>query len=175
MHSYEHNHKNPQIINTGRRKIFQLSPLRRCRLQRSSFLFPSPLVSGHLGEGLVQLLSDGLELVLLAHQLVLQPVNLRIGCFTCERISQFSVTFQRKIWSSNMTYECILRSNNFTVSKTFSERPWLLTFVVLSIHSFSTIRTASVQVLATQLLWSFLKAAATFSDIPDHEISLINT
>ncbi len=37
------------------------------------------LISGHLGEGLVQLLSDGLELVLLAHQLVLQPVNLHMS------------------------------------------------------------------------------------------------
>jgi hypothetical protein len=35
------------------------------------------LVSGHLGEGLLELLGDGLELLLLGHQLVLQPVNLR--------------------------------------------------------------------------------------------------
>jgi hypothetical protein len=35
------------------------------------------LVSGHLGEGLLELLCDGLELLLLGHQLVLQPVNLR--------------------------------------------------------------------------------------------------
>ena len=43
------------------------------------FSFFAFLVSGHLGEGLIQLLSDGLELVLLAHQLVFQPVNLHIG------------------------------------------------------------------------------------------------
>jgi hypothetical protein len=48
----------------------------RDQLFRASFIFADFLVSGHLGEGLVQLLSDGLELVLLAHQLVLQPVNL---------------------------------------------------------------------------------------------------
>ena len=34
------------------------------------------LVSGHLGEGLLQLLGDGLVLLLLAHQLILQPVHL---------------------------------------------------------------------------------------------------
>ena len=34
------------------------------------------LVAGHLGEGLLQLLGDGLELLLLAHQLVLQAVDL---------------------------------------------------------------------------------------------------
>jgi hypothetical protein len=34
------------------------------------------LVSGHLCEGLLELLGDGLELLLLGHQLVLQPVNL---------------------------------------------------------------------------------------------------
>ena len=34
------------------------------------------LVSGHLGEGLLQLLGDGLVLLLLRHQLVLQSVNL---------------------------------------------------------------------------------------------------
>jgi hypothetical protein len=34
------------------------------------------LVAGHLGKGLVQLLSDGLELVLFCNKLVLQPVNL---------------------------------------------------------------------------------------------------
>ena len=34
------------------------------------------LVSRHLGKGLVQLLGDGLELLLLANQLVLQAVNL---------------------------------------------------------------------------------------------------
>ena len=35
------------------------------------------LVSGHLGKGLLQLLGDSLEFLLLGHQLVLQPVNLR--------------------------------------------------------------------------------------------------
>ena len=35
-----------------------------------------PLVSGHLCEGLLQLLGDGLVLLLLAHQLILQPVHL---------------------------------------------------------------------------------------------------
>ena len=34
------------------------------------------LVSGHLGEGLLELLGDPLQLLLLAHQLVLQSVNL---------------------------------------------------------------------------------------------------
>ena len=34
------------------------------------------LVSGHLGEGLLQLLRDPLQLLLLPHQLVLQPVDL---------------------------------------------------------------------------------------------------
>ena len=34
------------------------------------------LVAGHLGEGLLQLLSDSLELVLLRGELVFQPVNL---------------------------------------------------------------------------------------------------
>ena len=34
------------------------------------------LVSGHLGEGLLELLGDGLELLLLANKLVLKPVNL---------------------------------------------------------------------------------------------------
>ena len=34
------------------------------------------LVSGHLGEGLLQLLGDGLELLLLGDQLILQPVHL---------------------------------------------------------------------------------------------------
>ncbi len=48
----------------------------RDQLFRAIFFFADFLISGHLGEGLVQLLSDGLELVLLAHQLVLQPVNL---------------------------------------------------------------------------------------------------
>jgi hypothetical protein len=36
----------------------------------------SELVSRHLCKGLLQLLCDCLELLLLAHQLVLQPVNL---------------------------------------------------------------------------------------------------
>ena len=36
------------------------------------------LVSGHLGEGLLQLLGDPLQLLLLPHQLVLQPVHLGI-------------------------------------------------------------------------------------------------
>ena len=35
------------------------------------------LVSGHLGEGLLQLLSDRLVLLLLRDQLILQPVHLR--------------------------------------------------------------------------------------------------
>ena len=34
------------------------------------------LVSGHLGEGLLQLLGDRLVLLLLGHQLILQPVHL---------------------------------------------------------------------------------------------------
>ena len=34
------------------------------------------LVSGHLGEGAVELLGDGLELLLLSDQLVLQSVDL---------------------------------------------------------------------------------------------------
>ena len=34
------------------------------------------LVAGHLGEGLLQLLGDPLQLLLLGHKLVLQPVNL---------------------------------------------------------------------------------------------------
>ena len=34
------------------------------------------LISGHLGEGLLELLGDGLVLLLLAHQLILQPVHL---------------------------------------------------------------------------------------------------
>jgi hypothetical protein len=34
------------------------------------------LVSGHLGKSLLQLLCDGLELLLLGHKLILQPVNL---------------------------------------------------------------------------------------------------
>ena len=34
------------------------------------------LVAGHLGEGLLQLLGDPLQLLLLRHKLVLQPVNL---------------------------------------------------------------------------------------------------
>ena len=41
----------------------------------SGLSFPR-LVSGHLGEGLLELLSDGLVLLLLSHQLVLQPVHL---------------------------------------------------------------------------------------------------
>ena len=36
----------------------------------------SILVSGHLGEGLLQLLGDPLQLLLLRYKLVLQPVNL---------------------------------------------------------------------------------------------------
>ena len=38
------------------------------------------LVSGHLGEGLFELLGDGLVLLLLGHELVLQPVHLMIKC-----------------------------------------------------------------------------------------------
>ena len=34
------------------------------------------LVSGHLSEGLLKLLSDGLELLLLPYQLILKSVNL---------------------------------------------------------------------------------------------------
>ena len=34
------------------------------------------LISGHLSKGLLELLGDGLVLLLLGHQLVLQPVNL---------------------------------------------------------------------------------------------------
>ena len=34
------------------------------------------LVSGHLGEGLLELLSDRLVLLLLRHKLILQPVHL---------------------------------------------------------------------------------------------------
>ena len=55
------------------------------------------LVSGHLGEGLLQLLSDPLQLLLLAHQLVLQSVNLnreflfqtRYVCVDATLISHF--------------------------------------------------------------------------------------
>ena len=36
-----------------------------------------PLVSGHLGKCLVELLSDGLELLLLAQKLILKPVHLQ--------------------------------------------------------------------------------------------------
>jgi hypothetical protein len=39
----------------------------------------SELVARHLCKGLLQFLCDGLELFLLAHQLVLQPVNLLTG------------------------------------------------------------------------------------------------
>ena len=118
MHSYEHNHKNPQIINTGRRKIFQLFPQIRCRLQRSSFLSPSRLVSGHLGEGLVQLLSDGLELVLLAHQLVLQPVNLHKDCLTCLNFAT-QCHFPRKKRNLKHDVQMYFKINNLTVSHTF--------------------------------------------------------
>ena len=38
------------------------------------------LVAGHLGEGLFELLGDGLVLLLLGHELVLQPVHLMIKC-----------------------------------------------------------------------------------------------
>ena len=38
------------------------------------------LVSGHLGEGLLQLLGDPLQLLLLAHQLVFQAVHLENHC-----------------------------------------------------------------------------------------------
>ena len=38
------------------------------------------LVSGHLGEGLFELLGDGLVLLLLGDELVLQPVHLMIKC-----------------------------------------------------------------------------------------------
>ena len=41
-----------------------------------NFLGDHLLVAGHLGEGLLQLFGDPLQLLLLAHQLVLQPVNL---------------------------------------------------------------------------------------------------
>ena len=37
------------------------------------------LVSRHLGKCLLQLLSDGLVLLLLRHQLILQPVHLQSG------------------------------------------------------------------------------------------------
>ena len=40
------------------------------------------LVSGHLGEGAVELLGDGLELLLLSDQLVLQTVNLKFTMLT---------------------------------------------------------------------------------------------
>ncbi len=65
-----------------RRVFFQrmvFCAVSRDQLFRASFIFADFLISGHLGEGLVQLLSDGLELVLLAHQLVLQPVNLHMS------------------------------------------------------------------------------------------------
>ena len=38
------------------------------------------LVAGHLGEGLFELLGDGLVLLLLGDELVLQPVHLMIKC-----------------------------------------------------------------------------------------------
>ena len=38
-----------------------------------------PLVAGHLGEGLFELLVDRLELLLLGDELVLQAVHLRRG------------------------------------------------------------------------------------------------
>ena len=38
------------------------------------------LVAGHLSEGLFELLGDGLVLLLLGDQLVLQPVHLMIKC-----------------------------------------------------------------------------------------------
>ena len=55
------------------------------------------LVSGHLGEGLLELLGDPLQLLLLAHQLVLQSVNLnreflfqtRYVCVDATLISHF--------------------------------------------------------------------------------------
>mgnify|MGYP001176495563 CR=1 FL=1 len=40
------------------------------------------LVSGHLGEGLLEFLGDGLELLLLSDQLVLQTVNLKFTMLT---------------------------------------------------------------------------------------------
>ena len=42
----------------------------------SSILHLKNLVSGHLGKGLLQLLVDPLELLLLGHQLILKPVHL---------------------------------------------------------------------------------------------------
>ena len=44
------------------------------------------LVSGHLGEGLLELLGDPLQLLLLAHQLVLQSVNLNREIFISDSI-----------------------------------------------------------------------------------------
>merc|ERR1711936_1525018 len=50
------------------------------------------LVSGHLGEGLLELLGDPLQLLLLAHQLVLQSVNLFLK-FLDGLFSKFSSGF----------------------------------------------------------------------------------
>ena len=40
-------------------------------------MLEDPLVSGHLGKCLVELLSDGLELLLLAQKFILKPVHLQ--------------------------------------------------------------------------------------------------
>jgi len=45
-------------------------------MQKKSMSSRHCLVSGHLSEGLLELLSDGLVLLLLGDQLILQPVHL---------------------------------------------------------------------------------------------------
>merc|ERR1719464_1393894 len=50
--------------------------LLKIRTKNNGVWKTSILVSGHLSEGLLQFLSDGLELLLLGDQLILQPVHL---------------------------------------------------------------------------------------------------
>ena len=81
MHSYVNKQKILKLscclLNNGSLiQIVQKTFLPQMTTENVVFSIFVVLVSGHLCEGLVQLLSNGLELVLLSNQLVLQPVNL---------------------------------------------------------------------------------------------------
>ena len=61
------------------------------------------LVSGHFGEGLFELLSDPLQLLLLHHQLVLQPVDLRASVVEQRVVGHLHLVMMMKIMMMMVT------------------------------------------------------------------------
>ena len=64
------------------------------------------LVSGHFGEGLFELLGDPLQLLLLHHQLVLQPVDLRASVVEQRVVGHLHMVMMMKMMMMMVTSIC---------------------------------------------------------------------